>query len=130
MFLNAPLTRAGRERQKETARLKKPGFPAEIEKKAGSVFEAGKAPSLVYCALLNSFVENFKAYYGDIGNMPHIEEYRRRSLLNGKAVTYEKGGKLYTGTVCGIGDNAELIVRQKRKEVMLFSGEVQIKDYE
>lgn len=108
----------------------KGGFPSEIAETAGSLFEAYGVPSLVYCALLNAFLENFKIYYKSIERMPHIEEYRKRSFLDGKTVTYEIAGKAHTGVVCGIGDNAELMVKEKGKEASLLSGEVRIKDYE
>ena len=108
----------------------KNGFPVEIAETVDSLFEACRVPSLVYCALLNSFLENLKGYYEDIESMPHIKEYRKRSFLDGKTVTYERAGKTHTGVVCGIGDNAELIVKEKGKEISLLSGEVRIKDYE
>lgn len=108
----------------------KGGFPSDIAETADSLFEAYEVPSLVYCALLNSFLENFKTYYENIESMPHIEEYRKRSFLDGKTVTYEMAGKTHTGAVRGIGNSAELIVKEKGKEVSLLSGEVKIKDYE
>ncbi|MBR6902393.1 MAG: biotin--[Clostridia bacterium] len=108
----------------------KDGFPSEIAETADSLFEAYEVSSLVYSALLNSFLEDFKGYYENIESMPHIEEYRKRSFLNGKTVTYERAGKTHTGVVCGIGDNAELIVKEKSKEISLLSGEVRVKDYE
>lgn len=108
----------------------KGSFPSEIAETADSLFEACRVPSLVYSALLNSFLERFKGYYEHIESMPHIEEYRKRSFLDGKTVTYERAGKTHTGVVCGIGDNAELIIKEKGKEISLLSGEVRITDYE
>lgn len=107
----------------------KSGFPAEISKKAGALFDTAAPPSLLYCSLLKEFLSEFKGYYGVANGMPHIEEYRRRSYLDGKEITYVKNGKTRTATVCGIGDNAELIVIEKGKEVLLSSGEVEIKEY-
>lgn len=102
------------------------GFQKEIENKAGALFAAHKVPSLIYCALLKEFLKIFKEYYENIGSMPHIEEYRRRSLLTGRDITYSKGGKTRTARVTGIGDNAELIVKEKKDEILLTSGEVEI----
>ena len=108
----------------------KGGFEDSIANTAGALFDKTACPSLVYCALLKEFLESFKKYYKNIEQMPHIEEYRRRSMLTGKTVTYEKDGKEYTATVSGISDSAELIVNRKGKEDLLSSGEVQISSYE
>ena len=107
----------------------KGGFSAELSQKVGSLFDTSTPPSLLYCSLLKEFLAVFKEYYGQIDGMPHIEEYRRRSYLDGKDITYVKDGKIHTATVCGISGNAELIVREKGKEVLLSSGEVEIKEY-
>ena len=106
------------------------GFPEEIKDKAGALFSSSTPPSLVYCAVLNEFLKKFKEYYADIENMPHLEEYRRRSYLNGKTVKFIKDGKEHTAKVNGIGNKAELIVKEGKREVFLSSGEVQITDYE
>ena len=103
------------------------GFSPEISDKAASLFESGRVPSLVYCALLDEFLKAFKEFYFDIDRMPHIEEYRRYSYLDGKTVTYKKDGKTHTAEVTGIGDNAQLLVKEKGKTVCLSSGEVEIK---
>ncbi|MBR4761319.1 MAG: biotin--[Clostridia bacterium] len=103
----------------------KGGFSAEIADKAGSLFD-GAAPSLAYCALLSEFLNLFKQYYADIESMPHIEEYRRRSYLDGRKITYRKDGKTHSAEVAGVGENAELIVKEKGKTVALTSGEVEI----
>lgn len=108
----------------------KGGFSEEIKNKAGALFETSTPPSLVYFALINEFLREFKAYYSDIENMPHIEKYRAYSLLDGKKVTYQKDKKTYEGTVLGIGDEGELIVKQGGNKIPLSSGEVSITDYE
>lgn len=104
-------------------------FPRELEGKAGALFKSHKAPSLVYCALLKEFLKNFKEYYADIAVMPHLEEYRRRSLLTGREITYEKGGKARTAKVIGISDDAGLIIKEKNREKVITSGEVTLKEF-
>ena len=106
------------------------GFPEDIKDKAGALFATPSPPSLSYCALLNEFLKAFKEYYRNIDEMPHIEEYRRRNMLVGRRVTYEKDGKTFAGVVRGIGDNAELLVEKKGKKAALSSGEVTLTDYE
>ena len=103
------------------------GFPDDIRDTACSLFESGRVPSLVYCALLGEFIAAFKRYYTDIDSAPHIEEYRAHSYLDGKEITYKKDGKTHSAQVVGIGGNAKLIVEEKGKKVYLASGEVEIK---
>ena len=105
----------------------KGGFPDGISDIADSLFECGKVPSLVFCALLGEFLTEFKKYYQNIEKMPHLDEYRKHSYLDGKTVTYKKDGKAHTAQVLGIGKNAELIVKEKRKKIKLTSGEVNIR---
>ena len=108
----------------------KDGFPAEIAETAGALFETRSAPSLVYCALLDTFLKNFKEYYEDIEKGAYLDGYRKRSMLDGKTVTYIKDGKEHKGTVLGIGDGAQLIIKEKGRETELVSGEVSITRYE
>ncbi|MBO4693072.1 MAG: biotin--[acetyl-CoA-carboxylase] ligase [Clostridia bacterium] len=108
----------------------KGGFPEELEDKAGALFDTSAPPSLVYFSLVNEFLSGFREYYKNVDEMPHIEEYRKYSLLDGKIVSYKKDGKTHTAEVCGIGDNAELIVKDKKGERPLLSGEVTITNYE
>ena len=108
----------------------KGGFPADIAKKAGALFDTPAPPSLSYCALINEFLKSFKEYYENIAEMPHIAEYRRRNMLDGRRVTYQKDGDTHTAQVAGIGDNAELIVTENGKTVLLSSGEVTVSSYE
>lgn len=108
----------------------KVGFPPEIAETAGALFDTSTPPSLVYCALLSEFLAVFKEYYGKIAEMPHIREYASRSYLSGRTVTYTKGGKERKGKVIGIGENAELIIKDGLGKTLLTSGEVQITGYE
>ncbi len=110
--------------------MPKDGFPEEISDKAGALYSSSTPPALVYFALINEFLREFKNYYADIENMPHIAEYRVRSFLDGKTVSYHKDGKSHTAKVIGIGDNAELIVEENGKKTLLSSGEVSLTDYE
>ena len=106
------------------------GFPDDISDKAGALFDTPTPPSLAYCALLKEFLSIFSGYYKNIDGMTYIKDYRSRSLLDGKTVTYEKDGKKHTAQVLGIGDNAELIVSENGKKRFLVCGEVTISEYE
>ena len=134
----------------------KGGFPEEIKKTAGALFATAAPPSLVIYALLSEFLREFKEFYKNIDTAPHMDEYKKRSMLTGKTVTCEKGGKTFKGRVTGISDKAELIViwresnspRLKRQNLHpslpqnlkyagkrgktehLSSGEVRITEYE
>ena len=100
------------------------GFPEDIKNKAGAV---GADISLRPC-IAAKILERFFGYYDSFPSRLYMDEYRRRSVLTGKTIEYERGGKLYTARVEGIDDNALLIVRGEDGNVnYLSSGEVNIK---
>ena len=67
---------------------------------------------------------NFAA---DLGARDFLEEYRRRSLVLGKAVTFTRDGGERRALAVGIGENGELIVRyDDGREEALNAGEVRL----
>lgn len=77
-------------------------------------------------AVLNHFFE----IYEDIENSAVLQEYRRRSYLQGKTVTAVRGNERIRGKVLGIGSGAELLLQGEGGETLAFtSGEVQLEDY-
>ena len=72
-------------------------------------------------------IENFFRYYDALPERTYLAEYRRRSILTGKAVSYTLGGTAHTAEVLGIGDDNTLIVRDETgSQVHLHSGEVSV----
>ncbi len=63
----------------------------------------------------------------EIPAKPHLAEYRRRSLLDGRCVIVEEGRQSYRATVLGINDDLSLRVRlEDGSERALNHGEVHI----
>lgn len=98
-------------------------FPQELENIAGSVFDQKISDNLrnnFAAAVLNEFFDIY-----DDKETKFIEEYKARSLLTGKRVTSLMGD----GTVEGITDRAELILKKDDGEIVLLSaGEVSVKE--
>lgn len=100
------------------------GFPDDLIEKAGAL-NVGLSLRPVLAAQVLS---RFYGYYPTMAQKTYMEEYRRRSVLTGKRIEYEKGGSLHTADVVGIDDNAHLLVKDDSgKTTALSSGEVNIK---
>lgn len=100
------------------------GFPDDIKDKAGAV----GADISIRPKLAAEILTRFFAYYDRLPSKSFMDEYRRRSVLTGKLIEYERGGVMYSGTVIGTDDDAKLIVRDEAGNVsLLSSGEVNIK---
>lgn len=101
------------------------GFPEEIEKIAGCVFEdfdsALKAKFTAW--IINSFLRR----YNNPDKSDTVSEYIKRSILVGKKVTVIKGDGRKSATVQSIDEKCRLIVRYENSEQeALGSGEVSL----
>ena len=56
-----------------------------------------------------------------------MEEYRKRSILTGKVIGFEKDGVTREGLVKGITDEGHLITEMNGEEVILSSGEISVR---
>ena len=56
-----------------------------------------------------------------------IDEYRRRDMLLGREITYERDGVLFTGKAAGIEDDGSLAVISDGQRQSLGSGMVSLK---
>lgn len=102
------------------------GFPEEIREIAGALFD-GPCPVEMRSRLAAAVVSRFFALYGSLADGAFIEEYKHRSFLTGKSITFTLGNAEYRGVVTGISDEAHLLVRLENGEERAFSaGEVQI----
>ena len=98
------------------------GFPEELSKIAGAIFERGEAfdrDALAETILQNLFSDDADRY----------DAYAKRDMLRGKTVTVFRGGKpLYAAEVLGIDRDFSLRVRLADGSVAkLQSGEVSVK---
>ena len=102
------------------------GFPEEIRNIAGALFPApctGETGARLAAEIINAF---FKLY-PDVEKGSFIDEYRSRSFLTGREISFSLGDALYSGVVTGITDDAHLLVKLDSGEERAFSaGEVQI----
>ncbi len=98
-------------------------FPEELREKAGSLGISGEQRPLLAARV----IENFFRYYDKLPEKAYLAEYRRRSILTGKTVSYTQSGVEHTAEVLGIGDDNTLVVRDSSgEEVRLNSGEVSV----
>ena len=103
------------------------GFPADIAKIAGAVCPDGGAP-IDRSALFAAVLKKFWLLYAALPDRAFLDEYRSRSFLTGKTVTFQKDGNEQTGVVLGIGDDANLLIKTpKGGTVSLLAGEVSVK---
>ncbi|MDO4459956.1 MAG: biotin--[acetyl-CoA-carboxylase] ligase [Clostridia bacterium] len=103
------------------------GFPDEISDIAGAVFEE-ECGDDIRCRIIAGIIDNFFEYYRKIPNSNHIEEYRSRSLLTGREISFIQGDEEKSGIVRDIDDDCHLLVEMPDGSIKEFStGEVNIK---
>ena len=104
------------------------GFPADLQKIAGSVFGEEEIPGL-RCRLAAAVLDRLLGYYEHLQERPWLEEYRKRSVVTGKEIRVLMPGKEpENGTAIGIGDDFSLLVRMEDGTLRrLNSGEVSIR---
>ena len=104
------------------------GFPADLQKIAGSVFGEEEIPGL-RCRLAAAVLDRLLGYYEHLQEKPWLEEYRKRSLVTGKEIRVLMPGKEpENGTAIGIGDDFSLLVQMEDGTLRrLNSGEVSIR---
>ena len=103
------------------------GFPKEIENSAGSVFGTESITATQRTTLINDIVNGIFEYL-DTDIKAHLSEYKERSYLSGKTVSFEKDGQSITAKVLGIDDDCRLLLKaEDGKEFALFAGEVSVK---
>lgn len=96
------------------------GMDESIKNIAGYLFEEDNGLANEFlCAIINKFL---KIYNG----MDYIGEYRKRSYLEGKNVSFIKDRE-YFGTVIGIDDDFGLKINCDGKIITLKCGEVSVK---
>jgi len=82
--------------------------------------------------LLKEIITKFDNYYQVLasgGFEPVVEIYRKLSLLTGRKVTVDSGGRTLSGTVKAIDADGSLILATAEGEKKLFAGEVSIVKY-
>lgn len=94
---------------------------------AGALVKSSDAPNELRCRIIAGTVDRFMQGYGDIPNMPHLQDYRSRSLLDGMRVEVQGSEGAFDALVEGVNDDFTLRVRLDDGTVRhLASGEVHI----
>ena len=102
------------------------GFPAEVSGIAGALFDKPVSYE-TRARLIGLFAERFFEYYDAFEERGYMAEYKKRSILYGKSVTYMKNNVLHTARVVGINDDAGLVLDENGTEVVLAAGEVSVR---
>lgn len=97
-------------------------FPNELKDIAASVSDGEKDLRAFIAA---EFLNSFFSYYKELKNLSFLPEYRRRSILTGKEISFTRGNEVFKGKVIEIDDKVRLLVELKNGEIKAFSsGEV------
>ncbi len=94
---------------------------------AGSLVGESEDANALRCSIVAGTVNRFMAGYERIGSMPHLDEYRARSILDGRRVEAHVGDDSFEALVIGIDDDFSLRVQlDDGTQRTLASGEVHI----
>ena len=105
----------------------KNGFNESIKDIAGSVYKKF-APEGTRDRLLNEFLNEFEALYEKLPEKDFIMEYRERSFLIGKNITFIKNEEEISALVLDVDESGSLVVKKEDAEILTLStGEVNIK---
>ena len=102
----------------------KGGFPEDIKNKAGSVFGPLLPSAEVTVKFIKEFIKRFFDIYAILPDTLYMENYKSRSMLTGKNVSFIKNGEKCNGFVLGIDDNAGLLLSTDKGSITLNAGEV------
>lgn len=109
--------------------LTKTDFPEELRHKATSVFPDGHA-TVSRNQFVATFLNEFYQLLAKQPTHPVIDEYRERSLVIGREVTFTYNRQPYKGIATTINDRGELVVTLDTNETLtLSSGEISLTSY-
>lgn len=103
----------------------KGGFPENLPL-AGSVYGKKVFKNRLKEHIVAEFVSEFFGFYNNLEQKVFMNEYKQRSFLTDKEITFLKNNKIYSGTVVRIDDKARLVIKSNDKEETLSCGEIQI----
>ncbi len=104
--------------------MPKSGIDSSIKDIAGYLLEEMNGNiNLLAAEIINNF---FRLYQ----STDYIEEYRKRSFLDGKNIEYVFEGETRNGKVIGVDEKCGLVVEQDGKTETLRTGEVHIINYD
>lgn len=102
------------------------GFPAEIEKIAGAVFE--KCEENLRNKFIAIFLNEFFGFYKELSSKVHLKEYREKNFVLGKEISVINGEITENARAVDIDENCNLVVEFPDGTVNnLYSGEISVK---
>lgn len=102
------------------------GFPEDIKNIATTITD--NKNSLIKEKLIYEILNIFFGYYENIESKPHLDEYKNRSILDGKNVNIIKCDKITDNGVClGIDDDFSLMIKTSSDILHISSGEVSVR---
>jgi len=105
------------------------GFPDDIKNKAGSLFLKRDVPKDIKSILAAGIINNLINTISDKKYSSYTEEYKKRSMLTGKKVSYLKNNVEKHGIVLGIDDNLHLLINNDGNTETLSSGEIKLTEW-
>ncbi|WP_314063009.1 biotin--[acetyl-CoA-carboxylase] ligase [uncultured Vagococcus sp.] len=104
-------------------------FPEELRHKATSVFPDGYA-KVSRNQFVATFLNEFYQLLANQATQPVIDEYRERSLVLGREVTFTYNRQPCKGTATTVNDRGELVVNlDNGEQLTLSSGEISLTSY-
>lgn len=105
------------------------GFSDDIKDIAGALYKQ-QPPMNTRNTLTAEILNRFFDYYNVISDRTFMNEYKKRSLLDGMKIHFVRGEEKYFGTVLGVDDSARLLVDTSSGIATFSAGEVAIeKDF-
>lgn len=105
-------------------------FPVSLRTTAGSLALAAGHP-VDRIAFYRRFLLEFETLYRGFrrdGISPFLDDYRARSILLGREVIVRQGHMEIQGRATAIDENGALIIRDGRKDVVVFAGEATLRE--
>lgn len=100
-------------------------FPADLQAKATSLFADGNA-SFERNVLIHEIWHQFFTLLAALPNQDFLTEYRKRSFVLGKTVSFSQNGQTYSGVAQDITDEGQLVVGTPQQTFTLNSGEISL----
>lgn len=103
--------------------MKSEALPPEIS----DIATALDCDGITVGELVAAVADEISFIVSDISNKEYMTEYRKRSMVLGKEISYIRNGVSYSGKVTGISDTGSLTVMNGEKEEILSSGEITLR---
>ena len=103
-------------------------FPPELQGIAGALFDELPQGSDMKNRLCGEIINRLYGYYTHLPERTFMEEYKRRSILIGRAINVIRSDGSVKATATGIDDSARLLVRyEDGSDGIISAGEVSIR---